>query len=165
MCAGAPTVECSARISIVHIAVVEGNGNRLELHRQTLPVAGELQKTGLSITGMAHPSCWPARFYYSLADQTHCPPNRVLLHSGIRRHQDAARQRRYRLYEDAKRKVQWVHPRGKTILDTCGGLGYFAAWCLQGAAAEVLSYEKNSDVLWLRSLNPWSPQPGGALAD
>jgi predicted methyltransferase len=66
-------------------------------------------------------------------------------------------------YEDAARKVALVQPRGKVILDTCGGLGYFAAWCLQGEAAQVLSYEKNPDVLWLRSLNPWSPPPGGAL--
>jgi len=67
-------------------------------------------------------------------------------------------------YEDAAKKVALIEPRGKVILDTCGGLGYFAAWCLQGGAAQVLSYEKNPDVLWLRSLNPWSPQPGGALA-
>ncbi|MFL6581650.1 MAG: hypothetical protein ACJ8G2_12975, partial [Burkholderiales bacterium] len=40
---------------------------------------------------------------------------------------------------------------------TCGGLGYFAHWCLQGQARQVLSYEKNPDVLWLRTLNPWSP--------
>jgi hypothetical protein len=66
-------------------------------------------------------------------------------------------------YADAEHKVSWIQPRGKRILDTCGGLGYFAAWCLQGAAAEVLSFEKNPDVLWLRTLNPWSPQPGGAL--
>jgi predicted methyltransferase len=64
---------------------------------------------------------------------------------------------------DAERKVSWVQPRGKIILDTCGGLGYFAACCLRGGAAEVLSYEKNPDVIWLRSLNPWSPPPGGAL--
>ncbi len=50
-----------------------------------------------------------------------------------------------------------IEPRGKLIRDTCGGLGYFAAWCLQGMAASILSYEKNPDVLWLRSLNPWSP--------
>jgi predicted methyltransferase len=66
-------------------------------------------------------------------------------------------------YADAERKVSWVHPRGKTILDTCGGLGYFAACCLQAGAAEVLSYEKNPDVIWLRGLNPWSPPAGGAL--
>src|SRR5690606_13109580 len=59
-------------------------------------------------------------------------------------------------YEDAKRKVSLIQPAGKTVLDTCGGLGYFAAWCLQGQASRVLSFEKSADVLWLRSLNPWS---------
>jgi predicted methyltransferase len=66
-------------------------------------------------------------------------------------------------YEDAGRKVGLIQPRGKAILDTCGGLGYFAAWCLAGGAQRVLSFEKNADVLWLRSLNPWSPAAGGAL--
>ena len=66
-------------------------------------------------------------------------------------------------YDDAAQKVALIEPRDKVILDTCGGLGYFAAWCLEGQAAQVLSYEKNPDVLWLRSLNPWSPVPGGAL--
>jgi predicted methyltransferase len=60
-------------------------------------------------------------------------------------------------YEDARRKVDLVQPRGRRVLDTCGGLGYFAAWCLKGGAARIQSYEKNPDVLWLRSLNPWSP--------
>jgi hypothetical protein len=40
-------------------------------------------------------------------------------------------------YEDARRKVELVQPRGRRVLDTCGGLGYFAAWCLQGGAARV----------------------------
>jgi len=66
-------------------------------------------------------------------------------------------------YVDAERKVGLIQPRGKVILDTCGGLGYFAGWCLQGQATRVLSYEKNSDVIWLRSLNPWSPEIGGGL--
>src|SRR5215475_11584332 len=61
-------------------------------------------------------------------------------------------------YEDAQRKVALIRPRGKVILDTCGGLGYFAACCLEGGAAQIHSYEKNPDVIWLRSLNPWSPQ-------
>lgn len=60
-------------------------------------------------------------------------------------------------YADAERKVALIEPLGKLILDTCAGLGYFAAWCLQGGARQVHSYEKNPDVLWLRSLNPWSP--------
>jgi len=66
-------------------------------------------------------------------------------------------------YADAERKVALIQPRGKVILDTCGGLGYFAAWCLLGRAAQVFSYEKNPDVIWLRSLNPWSPQAGNGL--
>ena len=60
-------------------------------------------------------------------------------------------------YADAEHKVRLIEPRGKVVLDTCGGLGYFAAWCLAGEAARVLSFEKNPDVIWLRSLNPWSP--------
>jgi uncharacterized protein len=67
-------------------------------------------------------------------------------------------------YDDAGRKVALVQPRGKQILDTCGGLGYFAAWCLAEGAARVLSFEKNPDVLWLRRHNPWSPDPDSAEA-
>jgi uncharacterized protein len=66
-------------------------------------------------------------------------------------------------YADAERKVGLIQPRGKVVLDTCGGLGYFAAWCLKGQARQVLSYEKNADVIWLRSLNPWSPATGNGL--
>ncbi len=62
-------------------------------------------------------------------------------------------------FEDARAKVALVEPRGKRVLDTCGGLGYFAACCLAAGAAEVRSFEKSEDVLWLRTLNPWSPDP------
>ncbi|TCV97829.1 hypothetical protein EC912_101846 [Luteibacter rhizovicinus] len=61
--------------------------------------------------------------------------------------------------EDARRKVALVEPRGKAILDTCGGLGYFAACCLEAGVGSIQSFEKNADVLWLRTLNPWSPDP------
>lgn len=61
-------------------------------------------------------------------------------------------------YEDAACKVALIEPSGKTILDTCGGLGYFAAWCVREGAQHITSYEKNPDVIWLRSLNPWSPE-------
>ncbi len=71
-------------------------------------------------------------------------------------------------FEDARRKVALIEPRGKSVLDTCGGLGYFAACCLDAGAARIQSFEKNADVLWLRTLNPWSPYPevpehGGCL--
>jgi uncharacterized protein len=62
-------------------------------------------------------------------------------------------------FEDARRKVALVAPRGKVVLDTCGGLGYFAASCLEDGATRIQSFEKNADVLWLRTLNPWSPDP------
>jgi predicted methyltransferase len=63
-------------------------------------------------------------------------------------------------FVDAQRKVALVQPRGKSIFDTCGGLGYFAASCLEGGAHRVVSYEKNPDVIWLRTMNPWSPESG-----
>ncbi|HEU4646664.1 MAG TPA: hypothetical protein VFS80_13990, partial [Burkholderiales bacterium] len=66
-------------------------------------------------------------------------------------------------YADAERKVALLRPRGKTLLDTCGGLGYTAAACLKGGAKRILSFENNADVIWLRSLNPWSPAADEAL--
>jgi len=62
-------------------------------------------------------------------------------------------------FEDARRKVALIEPRGKVVLDTCGGLGYFAACCLEAGVTHIQSIEKNADVLWLRTLNPWSPDP------
>ncbi|HBN53763.1 MAG TPA: SAM-dependent methyltransferase [Stenotrophomonas sp.] len=61
--------------------------------------------------------------------------------------------------EDARRKVALVAPQGKRVLDTCGGMGYFAACCLETGVAAVRSFEKSPEVLWLRTLNPWSPDP------
>jgi hypothetical protein len=65
--------------------------------------------------------------------------------------------------EDARAKAALVEPRGRTILDTCGGLGYVAAGCVELGAARVLSFERSPEVLWLRGLNPWSPPPGGVI--
>jgi predicted methyltransferase len=72
-------------------------------------------------------------------------------------------------YADAQRKVGLIEPGGKRILDTCGGLGYFADCCLRAASRHVQSYEIEADVIWLRSMNPWSPDnrwskaPAGSL--
>lgn len=66
-------------------------------------------------------------------------------------------------YEDAKNKVALIQPCGKVILDTCAGLGYFAAWCIAEGASQIWSYEKNPDVIWLRDLNPWSPTASSVL--
>ncbi|UPG92225.1 MnmC family methyltransferase [Luteibacter aegosomaticola] len=66
--------------------------------------------------------------------------------------------------DDARRKVALVEPRGKVVLDTCGGLGYFAACCLEAGVSRIQSFEKNPDVLWLRTINPWSPDPDAPAA-
>jgi predicted methyltransferase len=67
-------------------------------------------------------------------------------------------------YEDAAIKVKLIQPRGKVVLDCCAGLGYFAAWCVSEGARQILSFEKNPDVIWLRALNPWSPAPDATLS-
>jgi len=66
-------------------------------------------------------------------------------------------------YADAMRKVALVEPRDSRMLDTCGGLGYFAACCLTAGAREVVSCEKSPAVLWLRQYNPWSPAADARL--
>ena len=66
--------------------------------------------------------------------------------------------------EDARTKVALVQPAGKVVLDTCGGMGYFAQSCLEAGVARILSTERNADVLWLRTHNPWSPDPDSAFA-
>ncbi|MEO7774775.1 MAG: SAM-dependent methyltransferase [Steroidobacteraceae bacterium] len=67
-------------------------------------------------------------------------------------------------WTDAEVKVALIEPRGKVILDCCGGLGYFAAWCIEGRARQIVSFEKNPDVIWLRGLNPWSPPANAPLS-
>jgi len=66
-------------------------------------------------------------------------------------------------FEDARLKVAMIAPRGKRVLDCCGGLGYFAHWCLIDQVAEVRSFEKSEAVLWLRGINPWSPRPDARM--
>jgi predicted methyltransferase len=66
-------------------------------------------------------------------------------------------------FEDARRKVELVGVRRRRVLDTCGGLGYFAAWCQRLGARHILSCEKNPQVLWLRELNPWSARADAVL--
>lgn len=61
--------------------------------------------------------------------------------------------------EDARIKVKLVQPRGARVLDTCGGLGYFAACALEAGVNRIESTEKSAEVLWLRQRNPWSPDP------
>jgi predicted methyltransferase len=156
--AGAPTVQCS-----------------LDLERSTTTV--EVSKTGWGWQGRRYPwleGCKDRTIYYwtgeafepvarftasliKLVPTEWGPPTFEI--DGIKMLPTA----QVSPYADAERKVGLIQPRGKAILDTCGGLGYFAAWCLAGQAGQVHSYEKNPDVIWLRSLNPWSPAAGRGL--
>jgi uncharacterized protein len=151
--AGSPAVECS-----------------LDLDRSTTTV--ELDATGWIWQGRRFPhleTC-RARTVYHWADEVFEPVARFTTSliklvptqwgpptfeiDGIKMLPTA----RVSPYADAERKVRLIQPRAKVILDTCGGLGYFAAWCLLGQARQVLSYEISGDVIWLRGLNPWSPE-------
>jgi hypothetical protein len=66
-------------------------------------------------------------------------------------------------FEDARIKVAMIAPRGRRVLDCCGGLGYFAHWCLMDQVATITSFEKSAAVLWLRAVNPWSPRRDARL--
>jgi predicted methyltransferase len=59
--------------------------------------------------------------------------------------------------EDAKNKIRLVDVGGARLLDTCGGLGYFAVAALEAGCASIRSFEKSPEVRWLRTQNPWSP--------
>lgn len=59
--------------------------------------------------------------------------------------------------EDAHRKIALVAVHGARVLDTCGGLGYFAVAALEAGARSIRSFEKSPEVRWLRTQNPWSP--------
>ncbi len=59
--------------------------------------------------------------------------------------------------DDAHAKVGRMEVAGQSVLDTCGGLGYFAVAALERDARHVQSFEISPEVRWLRTLNPWSP--------
>ena len=47
--------------------------------------------------------------------------------------------------DDARRKVALVRPQGRAVLDTCGGLGYFAACALEAGAARTVTASSTRD--------------------
>ena len=65
--------------------------------------------------------------------------------------------------DDAHAKVGRMDVAGQAVLDTCGGLGYFAVAALEREAQHIHSFEISPEVRWLRTLNPWSPRPDPRL--
>jgi predicted methyltransferase len=59
-------------------------------------------------------------------------------------------------YTDAKLKVETLRvEKGHSAWDTCGGLGYTTIFLLR-SGAQVLTTEKDPNVLKLARINPWS---------
>ena len=60
-------------------------------------------------------------------------------------------------WRDSEAKVRLLSVRrGDRVLDVCTGLGYTAIWALKMGAGEVLSIEKDPNVLEMACYNPWS---------
>jgi predicted methyltransferase len=60
-------------------------------------------------------------------------------------------------WKDSEIKVKLMSVRkGFRVLDLCTGLGYTAIWALKYGASEVLTVEKDINVLEIACFNPWS---------
>ncbi len=155
---GSPTVECSLDLDLSRTAVEVDGAGWVWGGKQYPHLASCKDRTVYYWTGDAfQPVSRFTRSLIKLVPTEWGPPTFEI--DGIKMLPSAS----VSPYEDAQRKVGLIQPRGKRVLDTCGGLGYFAAWCLKGQASQVLSFEKNPDVVWLRSLNPWSPETSDRL--
>ena len=86
--------------------------------------------------------------YYKLVPTDSAP---ILEINGIKMH----RSKTIDPLEDARQKAKLVVRHGDTVLDTCGGLGYSALYCLKAGALKVISTEKSREVVRLRAFNPW----------
>ncbi|MCF7976228.1 MAG: hypothetical protein K9N55_20590 [Phycisphaerae bacterium] len=59
-------------------------------------------------------------------------------------------------FESAGRMAETVVKKGFVVLDTCSGLGYSALRSARLGARKTVTVEISSDILLLRSQNPWS---------
>jgi predicted methyltransferase len=58
--------------------------------------------------------------------------------------------------EDTISKIDSISPIKGRILDTCMGLGYTAIMALENGADEVITVEKDRNVIEIAKINPWS---------
>jgi len=59
-------------------------------------------------------------------------------------------------WEDSLEKVKVLDARGKRVLDICTGLGYTAILSGKLGAREIITIEKDENVLKVAEFNPWS---------
>ncbi|MHA2264348.1 MAG: class I SAM-dependent methyltransferase [Candidatus Thorarchaeota archaeon] len=58
--------------------------------------------------------------------------------------------------EDAKMKANLCAKRGIAMIEICTGLGYATTACLERGINSIITIEKDSNVLKLAEINPWS---------
>ncbi len=73
--------------------------------------------------------------------------------SGIRMHVTKAMSPK----EDTEQKLSFVSPCIGKVLDSCTGLGYTAIMAAK-TAEEVITFEKDANVIELQKINPWSAE-------
>ncbi len=88
--------------------------------------------------------------YKLVATGEKTPP--TLSISGIRMH----RVKDVNPLEDTISKIKSISPIKGRILDTCTGLGYAAIMALKNGADEIITIEKDPNVIEIARINPWS---------
>ncbi len=122
------------------------------------PVASAPQKVfSLSREGLV-PIEVRADGYYKLVPTDTAPTLEI---NGIKMH----RSKDIDPLVDARLKTKLVVNRNDLVLDTCGGLGYSAAFALKAGAKRVVSTEKSRPVIQIRSQNPWLLDQGDGSVD
>lgn len=61
-------------------------------------------------------------------------------------------------WEDSKIKVSCVNVKNRSVLDICTGLGYTAILAKKFGCKEVITIEKDENVLKVAEYNPWSKE-------
>ncbi|VVB51333.1 Uncharacterised protein [uncultured archaeon] len=90
------------------------------------------------------------RMYRLIASKEGCPPTAEI--GSVRMH----RVKEMDPWTDARMKVQEVTPVFGRCLDTCTGLGYSAINLVDAGAAEVVTVERDPNMVKLQDVNPWS---------
>ncbi|MEN3047350.1 MAG: RsmD family RNA methyltransferase [Candidatus Caldarchaeales archaeon] len=154
---GRPTVTTSLDLWVSRVALeLTAEGARigpLLVRREELEEVAEDERTVFAATadGLVPVEARAGR-YYKLVN---CGRGRAptLEVDGIHMHRVAG----VSPTEDASSKVGRLGAlKGRTVLDTCTGLGYTAVEALRRGAARVVTVEVDPNVLSIAELNPWS---------
>ena len=117
---------------------------------QLIPVCSAGNKIFYYKSGELQPVEFRGDGYYKLVPTPTVPTLEI---NGIKMH----RSKDIDPLTDARLKAGKVVRKGDIVLDTCGGLGYSALFAVKAGAKTVISIEKDNAVIFLRTLNPWTP--------